>query len=94
MREKYYARLCTGVSLAIGVAFSITMAYLVKSEPNDVLALGYLLYMSVGTSLFILGHTGYAYYHPAKKPHSLRSSVIYTVFFGAIWIISELSRKR
>lgn len=94
MREKFYARLCTGVSLAIGVTFSIAMGYLVKNEPDAEQALGYLMYMSVGTSLFILGHTGYAYYHPHKKPHSITSAVIYTCFYGGIWIVTVLCKKR
>lgn len=94
MRKRLYEHFCTGISLAINVGFSIVMGYLVKNEPDAEQALAYLIYMSVGTSLFILGHAGYAHFHPAKRPHSLRSSVIYTVFFGAVWIFTDLCKRR
>ncbi|KKO45772.1 hypothetical protein WG68_08635 [Arsukibacterium ikkense] len=94
MREKLYANLCTGVSLAINVIFSIVMGYLLKNEPDADTALGFLMYTSIGSSLLILGYAGYAYYHPAKKPHSVKSSLVYTVCFGAVWILQVLFKQR
>lgn len=92
--SQLYGQLCIGVSLGILILFSVVMVLAIKSEPAVEYAAAKIFYLSFGNMLFTIGYAGYARFHPAKKPHSLRSSIVYTVCFGAVWIVSELCRKR
>lgn len=89
-----YGQLCIGVSLGILILFTAVMVYAIKTEPVVQFAAAKIFYMSFGNMLFIIGHAAYGHFHPAQKPHSFRSAIVYTICFAALWIISELFKKR
>lgn len=93
-RTPFYGQLCIGVSLGILILFTAVMVYAIKTEPVLEYAAAKIFYLSFGNMLFTIGHAAYGHFHPARKLHSLRSSIVYTVCFAALWIISELFKKR
>lgn len=94
LKTHLYGQLCIGVSLGILILFTAVMVYAIKTEPVVEFAAAKIFYMSFGNMLFIIGHAAYGHFHPAQKPHSFRSAIVYTICFAALWIISELFKKR
>ncbi len=64
-------------------------SYLSLIESNESLAIRYLAVSSVSFSLTILGYWGYCRYYASKQEHSPTLDIVYTLFFGFVFLFSD-----
>lgn len=94
MSNKFHAAFAHVVSLAPLVSYIVLLSYLIHTAATEQLAFNYLIYLSVGISLLGFGYLAYWHFHPAKKPHSTTSALLYPIFYGTFYVFSELTKKR
>lgn len=82
------------VSMAPLVSYVGGLGYLTQTALTEQLVLRYLLFLSLGISILGFGYLAYWHFHPAKKPHSATSALLYPIFYGTFYMFSELTKTR
>lgn len=93
MSNKFSAVLAHAVSMGTLFSYIAVLGNLILNAPNDQIALHYLIYLSVGISLMNFGYAAYLHFHPSKSPHSAKSALLYTLFYGGLYIINDLTKN-
>lgn len=93
LKQQLHSGLCHSIPMLIAAFFAFMMLSWAFSTVDDQQLVQSITYLSLGSTHFILSYAAYHHYHPKKQPHSVRAALMYTLFYGVVFIAAEVLDK-